>query len=70
MYQKLTRLANLFLADNQLEAVPHLPESLRTVHLQVCLYIQYPSTYLIRTVTHTLTSTSFEQWHLPFNLPH
>ena len=35
--QKLTKLANLFLADNRLEAVPQIPESVRIVHLQVCL---------------------------------
>lgn len=33
--QKLTKLAYLYLGYNQLEAVPHLPESLRVVHLQV-----------------------------------
>ena len=43
--QKLTRLVNLVLADNQLEAVPQIPESVRTVHLQVCLYSQYPDIY-------------------------
>ena len=70
--QKLTRLVNLFLADNQLEAVPQIPESVRTLHLQVCLFSQYPDIYtylyLVRTVTLTsleqsayLTSTSLEQ---------
>lgn len=30
----MTKLVNLYLSDNQLEAVPFIPESVRTVHLQ------------------------------------
>lgn len=33
--QKLTKLANLFLAHNELDAVPHIPETVRILHLQV-----------------------------------
>lgn len=33
--QKLTRLAYLYLGNNELTAVPQLPESLNIVHLQV-----------------------------------
>lgn len=36
--QKLTRLTNLYMADNMLEAVPVIPESVRILHLQVCVY--------------------------------
>lgn len=33
--QKLTKLAYLYLSNNEIEAIPQLPESLRIVHLQV-----------------------------------
>lgn len=33
--QKLKQLVNLFLGDNELEAVPVIPESVRIIHLQV-----------------------------------
>lgn len=36
--QKLTRLTNLYMAENTLEAVPFIPESVRILHLQVCAY--------------------------------
>lgn len=35
--QKLTRLVNLYLADNKLEAVPFIPDNVRILHLQVCV---------------------------------
>lgn len=35
--QKLTRLAYLYLGNNELTAVPLLPESLYVVHLHVSL---------------------------------
>lgn len=38
--QKLTRLAYLYLGNNELTAVPQLPESLHVVHLQVSLSIK------------------------------
>lgn len=34
--QKLRKLAYLYLGDNELEAIPPLPESLHVVHLHVC----------------------------------
>lgn len=36
--QKMTRLTNLYLADNQLEAVPFIPDAVRILHLQVCIF--------------------------------
>lgn len=33
--QKLTKLASLLLAHNELEAVPQIPETVRILHLQV-----------------------------------
>lgn len=34
----MNKLVNLFLADNQLEAVPFIPDSVRILHLQVCIF--------------------------------
>lgn len=34
-FQKLNKLAHLYLAHNELEAVPLIPETVRTLHLQV-----------------------------------
>lgn len=36
--QKMTKLAKLLLANNQLEAVPYIPDSVRILHLQVCIF--------------------------------
>lgn len=36
--QKLTKLVNLYLSDNMLEAVPYIPESVRILHLQVSMF--------------------------------
>ncbi|CAI9533462.1 unnamed protein product, partial [Staurois parvus] len=37
-FKKLTNLAYLYLANNHLDSVPpNLPESLRVIHLQVCI---------------------------------
>ncbi|XP_077458313.1 osteoglycin, paralog a isoform X2 [Stigmatopora argus] len=33
-FKKLTSLVNLYLANNQMEAVPQIPEKVRTLHLQ------------------------------------
>lgn len=41
LLQKLTRLAYLYLGDNELTAVPHLPESLYVVHLHVSSSVIY-----------------------------
>lgn len=38
LFQKMTKLTNLYLADNQLEAVPFIPDSVRILHLQVCIF--------------------------------
>lgn len=35
LLQKLTKLAYLYLGNNELTAVPQLPESLHVVHLHV-----------------------------------
>lgn len=40
--QKLTRLANLYMAENLLEAIPFIPESVRILHFQVSLYESRP----------------------------
>lgn len=41
LLQKLTRLAYLYLGDNELTAIPHLPESLYVVHLHVSSSVIY-----------------------------
>lgn len=39
--QKLTKLAYLYLGNNELKSVPHLPESLHVVHLQVRRFVNH-----------------------------
>lgn len=41
----MNKLVNLFLADNQLEAVPFIPDSVRILHLQVCIFKSTASIY-------------------------
>lgn len=41
LLQKLTRLTYLYLGNNELTAVPHLPESLHVVHLHVSSSLIY-----------------------------
>lgn len=39
--QKLTKLAYLYLGNNELTSVPHLPESLHVAHLQVQRFVNH-----------------------------
>lgn len=39
--QKLTKLAYLYLGNNELTSVPHLPESLHIAHLQVRRFVNH-----------------------------
>lgn len=41
----MTKLRNLLLADNQLEAVPFIPDSVRIVHLQVWSKVKTSKSY-------------------------
>lgn len=65
--QKMTKLINLFLADNQLEAVPHIPDNVRILHLQVCIfYWQNMHKLIRRQLTHPNCCISCCVLHLLF----
>ena len=59
--QKLTKLIKLYLADNQMEAVPQVPETVRILHLQVWIfYCSYIHTQIdFRNCCHSLIAV---QW--------
>lgn len=48
--QKMTKLGILFLADNQLEAVPFIPDSVRILHLQVCIFKTTAKIYIYKQI--------------------